>query len=630
MSASASGIRRLPLAASVLAFGLLASPPDGFADDAVPLAAPARVSSPLLSEDGGDPQAVAIRLPSLAPTSQAGADARTAYAIAVRTELEAGPLAALPYYREVLRKDPSFVDLYLKVSLDYVQQRQTDNAEKILRDGIAANPRAGDLYAGLAYIKQAQNKLPEAFDLAQKAKLFSPCNNLAHRIAFETLRDQGKLDAATDLARAAAKIPAARQDEWASLARLYTELICATGQLTRLQVAGIVLPLYDKAFALGSPGADLLRQRGDFSLFLEKKDEAYEFLKKAAAQSDVVPDAALDLRLANLASDLGRGGEALPYYEQAYALEPDFPQLRDVLALQYVQAGRNDDAAALLEEAVRQNPGRADAYGALADLYSRMGRLDKAEFNYRRVLATAGKQAQAADYLKLVVVLLQEKRLPETEAALREAQERFPDAPRLAFFDGIVQRELKRPQAALDRFAQARLLAKDKEDDLLDADYYYELSLAQEQAGQADACENSLKLGLSLDPHSGDILNALAYFWAEADRNLPQALKYSQQAADAAPDRGEFVDTLGWVYFRLGKYDRAAFLLQHAALLTRDDPVVLGHLADTYLKLGRKDDAGQALHRLVDKDPQNAEARKKLENFLSGQDVASTKSVTKP
>jgi len=591
----------------------------------VPATPPAAQASVIDSNSGERENLLPAQLNSGATASAA---TQALYAEGVRRELEEGLTAALPIYRQVLDKDPSFVDLAMRIGLTEVQNHQEEEAEALFTRAIAANPDSGPLYAGMAYAKQSESKLDEAFTLAQKAKVLAPDNVLAHRVAFESLRDQGKLPDALDLARAvvAAPSPALKADDWTALAHLYTELVCASGDLPRDQIATIILPLYDKAMSFGNPSAELLRHRGDFALFLDRKEEGYNFLKLASESGD--PSAAIYLRLANLCESLNKQDEALQDYEKAYALEPDFPQLREVLALQYIRTNQEPKAIALLEETVRESPTRVGVYTSLGDLYMQSGQLEKAEFNYKQAITLGANQA--ADYLKLGAVYIRENQLDAAAQLLHEAEGRFPDSARVFFFEGIVQRELKKPADALNYFAQAKMLATDKSDDFPNGEYYYEVSMAQEQAGQAGPSEDSLKAGLTLEPNNENILNALAYIWADQGRNLKDALGYSLRATETAPDQGEFVDTLGWVYYRLGKYAKAAPLLERAAALTHDDPVVLGHLADTYMKMGRHADAGEALRKLVEKDPDNPDSRKKLENFLSDPAILSTKNALRP
>ncbi len=57
------------------------------------------------------------------------------------------------------------------------------------------------------------------------------------------------------------------------------------------------------------------------------------------------------------------------------------------------------------------------------------------------------------------------------------------------------------------------------------------------------------------------------------------------------PDDGYFIDSLGWAYYRLGRYEEAVGQLERAAEFKASDPVINDHLGDAYWRVGRRDEA---------------------------------------
>ncbi|SDU16641.1 Tetratricopeptide repeat-containing protein [Verrucomicrobium sp. GAS474] len=596
----------------------------------------ARPSSLLNPDEGVEETLYPIRLSAPAEKQ---ATAYALYSEAVSREADAGLPAAIPLYRAALKQDPSYVPLYLKVTLALLTDRRFAEADTLLTQGLAANPDSPSLLASLALTREYEGQPAEALRLAAKAKDLAPAHLLAHRVAFETLRNQKKDAEALRLIRAASAVPVEkipRAQDWAALARLYTELeaslnspppllvnsIASKNKTSpiREQLADLILPFYEKAFAAGPPTRDLLRQRGEFAIYLDRKEEAYGYLKRASQIDDSSVE--IYITLAGLCSDLGKNGEAIDNYEKAYALQPDFPELWKVLAHLYVtpeapNLKMTDKAIDLLEDVLRRNPTELEAAVALGDLDIETNQLEKAELNLRQALIlslASPKTASPLFHLKLALLLMRENRMEETAALLREAEQRFPQSARIPFLEGIIARNLKQPKEAIDFFAKARIMAKDQEADLLNGEFYCELSIAQEQAGQIAQSEETLRQGLVVEPENPNLLNALAYLWAEQNRNLNDALKYSRRSIELKPGQGEYMDTLGWIEYRLGQYAEAAANLQKAAEITGNDATVLNHLADTLAKLGKADDARKVLQKILSKEPDNAEARKKLGN----------------
>jgi tetratricopeptide (TPR) repeat protein len=91
---------------------------------------------------------------------------------------------------------------------------------------------------------------------------------------------------------------------------------------------------------------------------------------------------------------------------------------------------------------------------------------------------------------------------------------------------------------------------------------------------------------LAVRPDHAAGLNYLGYMWAERGENLPRALEMIQKAVDLDPGNGAYLDSLGWAYFQLGKFDLAEQNLRSASELNPDDSTIEEHLGDLCEKQG--------------------------------------------
>ncbi len=114
------------------------------------------------------------------------------------------------------------------------------------------------------------------------------------------------------------------------------------------------------------------------------------------------------------------------------------------------------------------------------------------------------------------------------------------------------------------------------------------------------AAEASFKKALALAPDDADTLNAMAYLLAQQDTRLPEALGYVQRALARDAGNGAYLDTLGWVYFKLNRIPEAETALQRASLLNRHDPLVLDHLAQAYDRDGKLQQAEASWRQALD------------------------------
>ncbi|SFL47356.1 tetratricopeptide repeat protein [Shimia aestuarii] len=116
---------------------------------------------------------------------------------------------------------------------------------------------------------------------------------------------------------------------------------------------------------------------------------------------------------------------------------------------------------------------------------------------------------------------------------------------------------------------------------------YYARGISHERLGNWDKAESDFRKALDLNPEQPQVLNYLGYSLVEKQEKLDEALDMIERAVAARPDSGYIVDSLGWVLFRLGRYEEAVDHMERATELMPVDPVVNDHLGDVYWAVGR-------------------------------------------
>ena len=118
--------------------------------------------------------------------------------------------------------------------------------------------------------------------------------------------------------------------------------------------------------------------------------------------------------------------------------------------------------------------------------------------------------------------------------------------------------------------------------------YYYVRGISYERNKEWPKAEADFKRALELRPDQPQVLNYLGYSWVDQGVNLVEALTMIEKAVAAAPNDGYIIDSLGWAYYRLGRYDEAVETLERAVMLKPNDPEINDHLGDAYWRAGRK------------------------------------------
>jgi len=138
-----------------------------------------------------------------------------------------------------------------------------------------------------------------------------------------------------------------------------------------------------------------------------------------------------------------------------------------------------------------------------------------------------------------------------------------------------------------------------------------ELSNVCVSLGRLDEAQQRLEEVLDEYPDDAEANNDLGFLWADQDKHLPRALKMVLAAVDAEPDNRAYRDSLGWVYYRLGRYAEAVVELEKALDEKQPDGTILDHLGDAYAKLGKPGKALATWRRAAevfekDKEPEKA------------------------
>ena len=322
------------------------------------------------------------------------------------------------------------------------------------------------------------------------------------------------------------------------------------------------------------PGDQVTRRRAVSLLARERRfDEAWRILRVMSEGRPHDPELGeLEAELAFSSGHADSGVQVLRRLRQRW---PDDP---DVLALSVRVLARHDHSAQAVAEAeewIARRPDDVRARLVAAQARVLDGDQDAALVHLRRAMTLAPDSL--APHAALARFYEQQRRTAEAESVWAETARRFPRNDRVSF----------------------------------------DLAACREKLGDLAGAEAAVRDVLRREPDNPTALNFLGYLWADHGRNLEQAMELITRALAQKPDDGAFLDSLGWVYYRLGRLSEARNQLERAASLTGGDAVVLEHLGDVYKDLTLKDLAVKQYRLCLAADPGNARVLAKLEALRS-------------
>ena len=251
------------------------------------------------------------------------------------------------------------------------------------------------------------------------------------------------------------------------------------------------------------------------------------------------------------------------------------------------QGGSPETALAYAQLAAYLEPESDVVHLLIGDVLELEGRHDDAIAAYRRIsaksplswtgrLRTAINLDDSGDSDKAIALLRQmEQERPERADALivlgdiLRVNERWSEA--VAAYDAAYERE---GAAAAD-----------------DWKLHYVRGIALERSGEWERAEADLLRALEIQPGHPFVLNYLGYTWVDMGIHMEEALAMIEQAVAQRPTDGFIIDSLGWAYYRMGRFEDAAAQLELAVEYEPGDAVVNDHLGDAYWRVGRRNEA---------------------------------------
>ena len=340
-------------------------------------------------------------------------------------------------------------------------------------------------------------------------------------------------------------------------------------------------------------------------------------------------DAQTYLRISEIYRRQGKYDEALDGLKKAQAMVPDALEVPYNIAVVYQAQGRYDEAEKVLQDLLKKTEKSENSYSQAdrnnrAIFIERLGMVYRDQENYTSAVESFRKMIPLGDenartgYQDVIDTYREAKEWTQATTAAKEAAQKLPndrevrmvlDAqladtgdPEKPLADvrsmlkgapedrevylrlSIMYTRLKRwneAEESLNKTEELSLKAEDKEN------VYFLRGSTYEREKKYEQAEAEFRKILAVNPQNAATLNYLGYMNAERDVRLEESLNYIKQAVSSEPTNGAYLDSLGWAYFKLGKYDLAEENLSKASLRMGSDPTVQDHLGDLYQKTGR-------------------------------------------
>ena len=339
---------------------------------------------------------------------------------------------------------------------------------------------------------------------------------------------------------------------------------------------------------------------------LLRTDEALVFLESTL--EELADKRRLRLIYARMLFEAERLVDAEKQYEQVHQQAPNDSDILFALALISMEQGKDESAKGYLNQMIRFNRRANEAHYYLGSIADKNDEIPQAISEYKMV--GPGREYLAAQ-VRIAALLADQDRLDDARAHLENQRANNPDRyNRLVMIEGQL---LSERGHETEFFELLEMVIKKQPENV---ELLYFRAMTGQSLGRLDVLERDLLRVIDIDPGNADAMNALGYTLADQTDRHDEALVLIERALEIKPNEAAFIDSLGWVQYRLENYKDAVTNLRKALSLFDNDEVA-AHLGEVLWVSGEQQEARNVWQRALDARPDSDILKRVIKRFVA-------------
>lgn len=478
------------------------------------------------------------------------------------------------------RYDSRALSHYLDGDL-YMMQEEYAQAAAAYERALLYDSTSATIYLSLAEALMQVNRMEKARKAGEQALRLQPDDPLVHKFLFQAAAAQQNYAKAIE-----------HLDDWAKLDPtdidpLFRKAGIQYRQKDFSQVLDTYLAIYDR----DPMQHQVLSRAGEMALSINDFDRAFQVYQRLYRREPDDPQVARSY--ADISMKTRHYDEAVAVYEHLIQSGAASPSNRMQLAWLYWQRQEPLKTKSLLDDLIENGHRQWEILGMAGRLASEMA--DYPQLAKVSNLMIKVYPDSTGGYTGLAIARANLEDKPGAIAILEEANLRFPNATNINYLLGNLYFGAERYTEAELSLVMALAQAPDaRRIKFLLASTWSSLEMFL----RSDSLFEEL---LKTDEKDATVMNNYAYSIVEREHFTKKQLKYarklSRRSLKLKPDNAAFLDTYGWIWYRLERYRKARKYINKSIKVKSDNPVVLDHLGEVYLKSGKAKEARMMFER---------------------------------
>jgi tetratricopeptide (TPR) repeat protein len=503
---------------------------------------------------------------------------------------------AIQNSRKAIELNPEQKEYYVHLSNVYATSRQFDSATVVLENALRLDSTDVELYYKLARLYEISKPLKAIETYEKITSIIGPDWNVLIHVA-ELYEKLGNLDAAISSIEKLVSIDPANVGlqkiliDFYQKAKKYDEALTIVDDILELTPDDLDARERKAQVLIAQGKWDLAAE--EFNYMLKQKNVPLDI--KIRVGASYFNRSLSDSSLAEITKDIFQtiDKDTLDWQVKMFLGAIAINEKRDSAAIEYFK---------IVTDLARWN---VDAWIRLGGLY-----FDNRKYEEAVKVMDEAIELFPDDFtvnLILGLSLAQLDKHSEAKPYLKKAVELNPNDLTALSSYAYTLSQLKENELAVNYLQQALKIKPD------DVNLLGTLGLIYDSMEKWTECDSVYERALKIDPKNALVNNNYAYSLSERGERLDEALKMVEIAIAADPDNTSYLDTIGWVYYKVGNYFEAKNYLEKAIEIGGESAVMLDHLGDIMYKIGDVQKARALWQKAYDLDNTNVTLKSKID-----------------
>jgi len=503
---------------------------------------------------------------------------------------------AIDYLNKAIQEDPESSYLQLELALVYLRLKDHENALKIVETVTVKEPKNVHALVIFGRLNQAKKQIGPAEEAYEKVISLDSKQKDVYLLLGGLYMQENKLDDALRV--------------YQQLVRNFPGSYAGHFFIGKIYVAKGDLKKAEKEFRHTIElNSDLEEPRFELLDLYKTMGKDKEFIRLYQEILEIDPQ---NIRAA---MELGYYYHQKKKVSQAEKIFKDLGVRSDTekevirtVVQRYLEPKKYGATVIIVEGMLKGSPENSDLHYVAGVALDEKKDWEKAVAHFKKVAPDSTFFQEAV--VRIAFLYQEQKKIEQAIDYIKSAIKMVPDNPDLLLYLGSLYEENEEFSKAENVLKQGLEMEPDN------TRFYFRLGVVYDKWDRKADSINAMKTVIRLDPKDATALNYLGYTYADLGEKLDEAERLIKAALEEKPDDGYITDSLGWVYFKKGLFEKAVEYLEKAVSLVPDDPIILEHMGDAYLGIRHKEKALEFYKRsLLNKNKDKENIEKKIQEL---------------